>query len=82
MSAEKREIELAEFASIMGDVNGRKVLRRILDLSGAETDTFHPDPMVHAKNAGARQVGLWLKRELMEADLGRYLKMMTETEDG
>lgn len=82
MSDDARKIELAEFASIMGDTSGRKVLRRILEVSGAETDSFSADPYVHARNAGKREVGLWLKRELEAADLGRYIRMMTENEDG
>lgn len=82
MTDTARKIELAEYASIMGSTNGRAVLMRVLERTGVDGNTFNADPYLHAHNAGQRSTGVWLRQELMEADLPLYLKMITENIDG
>ena len=74
----QRELEIAEIAAIMRTASGRNLMFRILNESGVESDTFDSDPIIHARNAGRRLIGLWLKRELKAAALSEYQLMMKE----
>lgn len=76
-----RRIEIAEIAVIMSTRGGRKFVNRILNQSGVFSDTFDSDTHVHAKNAGRRQLGLWLIRELQEATPGELITLMRERND-
>lgn len=74
----KRALEIAEILSIMRTEGGRNFMYRILNMTGIDADMYSPDTHEHAKNAGLRQAGLWLRNELMEATPGEYLLMMKE----
>lgn len=78
-----REVEIAELTGIMQSKSGRNVIRRILDMTRVFSDTFSPDPLQHAYNAGLRKVGLKLITELEEATPGEYQTLLRErSEDG
>lgn len=63
----------------MSSHSGRNVMFRILTLTGVEFSTFHPDPLTHAYNAGAREkVGIPLRQMLIDAAPGEYMQMITE----
>jgi len=78
VSDDLRKIELAEMASMVTTATGRKVMWRMLVSTGFFADTFDPDPYVSARNAGGRQVGVWLWNELNEAAPERVTEMMKE----
>lgn len=73
-----RKIELADIGVIMSTHGGRSVINRVLEQCGVFSDQFTKCPYEHAKNAGRRQIGLWLIRELEEAASGEYLTLLKE----
>jgi len=75
---DERKIEIAEVHALMSNRSGRHTFYRILQISGVDDDMFDPDPHIHAKNAGRREVGLWLIEELKIACLSEYLMMIKE----
>lgn len=76
-----RELEILAIQSMMSTEGGRDFAYRILEQCGFMSDAFDPVAVVHARNTGAQGVGLWLQRELMEANLDNYLKMIKEHVD-
>lgn len=79
MNGDQKSIEIAEISAIMSSQSGRKVLFRILEMSGLDYPTFSPDPISHAYNAGAREkVGIPLREMLRNAAPGEYLQMIKE----
>jgi len=82
MSDDLRKIELAETASLLTTATGRKVIWRMLMVTGFFADAFDSDPYLSARNAGGRQVGVWLWNELNEAAPERVTEMMKENAHG
>ena len=82
MSSEEdqRNIELAEVQNVLNMSQGRKLLYRILELTRVEYNTFDINPIFHAKNAGKREVGLWLRDELKESSPELYQLMLKEND--
>jgi len=76
--SDSRKIEIADINVIMSTKGGRNFICRVLDQCGVFSDSFDPDTHQHAKNAGRRQVGLWLIGELEEATPGEYLTLLKE----
>lgn len=74
----ERKVEIAEVHNIMSNTSGRHTIYRILEFSGIDDDMFDPDSHKHAKNAGRREVGLWLRDELKTACFSEYLMMLKE----
>jgi len=77
-----RSIELADLNYVMSSQAGRNVLYRFLRYSGLDVDNFNKDTHIHAKNAGRREVGLFMRDELKYACYNKYMLMMKENEDG
>ena len=75
------ELEKLSIQGIMSTENGRHTMWTVLEQSGVFTDCFDPDPIINAKNSGARCVGVWLMNVLKDAALESYLKMLKEHED-
>jgi len=75
---EAREIELAELASLLTTAEGRRVMLRLIKVTGFFANTFNQDPITLARNTGGRQVGVWLWDELNEAAPERVIEMMKE----
>lgn len=76
-----RDLQLHSIKSVMKTENGRDFMWRCLQNCCTFDETFHPDPIVHARNAGFRGHGLWLVRELKEAAPDEYILMLKEHED-
>lgn len=76
------EIEIQDLTSIMSLESGRNVINRILDYTNIDDDIFDADPATHARNAGRREIGVWLRNELKNAAPDRYLQMMKEQING
>ena len=62
----------------MKSPNGRRIIRRILEFTEVDADTFDADPIKHARNAGKRAVGLWLRDELKLISPDQLLIMIKE----
>ena len=73
-----RELELLTIRQVMKTENGRAFMWRCLQNCMTFDNIFHQDATVHAYNAGAREHGLWLERELKEAAPEDYIKMRQE----
>lgn len=73
-----RKIEIAEMSVIMSTKGGRNFISRVLDECGVFSDTFDTDTHAHAKNAGRRQIGLWLVSELQDATPDEYSTLLRE----
>jgi len=73
-----RGLELLTIENIMKIENGRKFMLNLLHYCGVSETMFDKDPIQHAFNGGKRSVGLHLERELKEASLHYYLKMIEE----
>lgn len=76
-----RELEIDAIRVIMSSEGGRGFLNRLLQETGLDRSSFDNDPITHARNAGQRSVGVWLRDELIEADLDLYLRMIKEYHD-
>jgi len=73
-----REIEIVDISVIMSTKGGRKFINRVLNQCGVFSDTFDSDTHEHAKNAGRRQIGLWLMNEIQEASPREYTTLLKE----
>lgn len=70
-----RKLEISDILCIMRTESGRQFIKRILDYSGCFSDTFDNDPITHARQAGKRNVGLWLYNEI-KAAAPEYLEIL------
>lgn len=77
---EPRAIEISDLDMVMTTESGRRVISRILAYSGVELDTFDENPLLSARKSGKRAVGLWLMRELKDASMDKYYRMLIENE--
>lgn len=77
---DSRAIEIADISVIMSTRGGRKFMNRLMNQCGVFNDTFETDTHDHARNAGRRQIGLWLVREIQEASPGEYITLLKERE--
>lgn len=74
-------LESLAIQASMSTKDGRHFMWRILEQSCVFANGFNPDPYIHAKNSGNRQIGLWLVDELKNAAFGSYMTMLKEHED-
>ena len=79
---EQRNIEIAELTQVMKTTSGRNTMNRLLQFSGVDNNTFNKDTHEHARSAGRREVGIWLRDELKMACRDNYFLMLKENEDG
>jgi hypothetical protein len=82
MSDDQQNINELEIVQVMSSESGRHVMHRILEVAGVDDNTFNADSHLHAKNAGRREVGLWLREEIQKADMNGYLTMLKENKNG
>lgn len=76
------KLENLDIQSIMNNEAGRRVIYNIIELSGYWTDTYHSDPLIHARNAGRRAIGILLHDTVKKETPGSYIKMLQEHENG
>lgn len=75
---QSRELQLLTIRELMKTENGRNFMYRCLQKCCTFENIFNADPINHAYNAGAREHGLWLERELKEAAPEDYIVMLQE----
>jgi hypothetical protein len=73
-----RELELADLAAVLGTLNGRRLLMRVLGYCRMFEEVFDESAHRTAFNAGARNVGLFLLSEITTADETAFFLMMQE----
>ena len=82
MSGDKEAtVEQMTITGIMGGESGRKLMYDWMMVAGTFSNTFRADTHEHARQAGKREIGLHIDRELREACPDQYFKMMKENTD-
>jgi hypothetical protein len=64
----QREDELADLRWMLSAVEGRRILHRISEHCWSDAPTFSSDALLMAAREGERNVWLWLKKDLTEAN--------------
>lgn len=63
---------------VMQDKRGRRVIARILEMTGVDRSSFHTSGSVMAFNEGQRNVGLKLLSQVLASSPDGYSQMMQE----
>jgi len=74
---QQRVNELADLRHVLKDAAARRVLWRLLEHCGVFRSIWHPSALIHF-NEGKRDTGLFLMRELADAEPNALLTMMAE----
>ena len=74
----ERENELEEIRKILGTSQGKGFLWRLLKHCKVFDTISHHEPLAMSRMSGARDVGLWLIREIAEANPNGYLELVKE----
>jgi hypothetical protein len=77
-----REQEIADLKWLMASRRGRRIMHRLLDLSGPFRLSFDTNAMRMAFNEGNRNLGNQLFHEIMTLCPEQYPAMMKEQQDG
>ncbi len=77
-----REIEVGDIKWLMSSRRGRRLMWRLLDLSGPFRMSFDTNAMRMAFNEGNRNLGNRLLHEVMTISPEMYPVMMKEQQDG
>lgn len=77
---EIRRLELGDLKWLMANVQGRRIVGRLLDRAGVYRSSFNHSGSVMAHNEGRRDMGLFLLAEVSEASPGGLLKLISETQ--
>ena len=80
--SDPRAAELLMLSGQMSTQSGRDFVWLCLRHTSLFCNIFNVDPVLHAYNAGKREHGLWLERELKEAAPDQYMMMLMENQDG
>lgn len=75
-----RENELVDVRAVLGTVEGRRFLWRMMAHCRVFGSVFDPQPTLTAFNAGRQDVGHFLMAEITAADEQRLLEMMNESQ--
>lgn len=75
-SRAQRDID--DLASILSDIRGRRFIRRYIEECGVFKTSFNNSGSVTAFNEGARNIGLKLWAEVIEADPDAVVLMQAE----
>lgn len=68
--------------NILKDEGGRAYIWKHLQSCGVFENIFNIDPIQHGYNAGLREAGLRLERDIKEYEPFYYMKMIKENIDG
>lgn len=77
----KQVVEDTDLFSIMATSAGRNIMARILEYTSLNHDVFDKDTHQHAFNAGKRDVGVWLRNEIVTTAPDKYMLMLQEQID-
>lgn len=79
--ADTREQELDDIRYILASHQGRRFMWRVLGQCYENQDTFDTNALLQSFKSGKRNVGLFLKAEIISASEDAYLKMMKESKE-
>jgi len=74
----RRDNELEEVRQLLRTPYGRKFLWRVISECGVFKTLSYDEELGMAIKSGRRDIGLWLLREIDEADKNGYLKLIQE----
>lgn len=77
----RREQEVNDFRTLMGLKEGRRFVRRLLELTGVTRTSFSSDALVMAFKEGNRNMGILLMAEIGNTCPKRYSQMQKEFEE-
>jgi hypothetical protein len=69
----RRRVELQDLRDVLSTAMGRRVVMRLLELTGVHRATYTGEPLSGAYNEGMRSVGLFLRDEALEADANQFV---------
>lgn len=78
---DRRNAELDDLRWLMQCAQGRRIATRVLAQAGIWRTSFSTEPYMMAFKEGERNLGLWWKGELDDADPNAYLRMLKEFSD-
>ena len=81
MDEDKVKVEVVDIVGIMSTQSGRSFIQRILDYTGIDDSTWDSDTHEHARNSARRDVGIWIRDEIINACPDKYMLMMKEKLD-
>lgn len=81
MDEKEIKVEVSDIVGIMSTQSGRNFIQRILDYTGIDESTWNADTHEHARNSARRDVGLWIRDELINACPDKYMMMIKEKLD-
>ena len=73
-----RDSELSDLTNMMAREDSRRVLVRVLQVSGVIESSYDEDPSKMVLSEGRRDIGLWLLQELKEADAESAARLIGE----
>lgn len=76
-----RKLEISDILCIMRTESGRRFVKRVFEYTSFFSDTFDDDPVTHARQAGKRNVGVWLYNELKSSTPDQLQLLMREMID-
>jgi len=71
-------MERSDLCVVMGSKEGRRFMWRLLGLTGVYRSSFNENAAITAFNEGARNIGLILTDQIMDACQNRYTDMLRE----
>lgn len=77
---EIRKLEVADLKWLAGNVQGRRIIWRLLDRAGIYRTSFNHSGSLMAFNEGKRDMGLFLLAEVSEASPNGLLKLIAENQ--
>lgn len=77
---EIRKLEVADLKWLAGNVQGRRIVWRLLDRAGIYRSSFNHSGSLMAFAEGKRDMGLFLLAEVSEASPGGFLKLIAENQ--
>lgn len=77
---EIRKLEVADLKWLAGNVQGRRIVWRLLDRAGIYRSSFNHSGSLMAFTEGKRDMGLFLLAEVSEASPGGFLKLIAENQ--
>jgi hypothetical protein len=73
-----REQELDDIRWLLSNVEGRRIVWRLLEHAGINKMMFDPDPATNSFKQGMQNEGLWLYAEVIKAAPNFWLLMLKE----
>ena len=77
---EIRKMEVADLKWLAGNIQGRRIIWRLLDRAGIYRSSFNHSGSLMAFTEGKRDMGLFLLAEVSDASPNGFLKLIAENQ--